>query len=170
MEQTRKDSRGIEHREGRYACTFRVNGEEVTVAASPMDRVVDLLRDQLHKTGTKISCGIGRCGACSIWVDGRLTSSCLLLAYQVEGKEVTTIEGMGTEERCSIVQEAFMNEGGFQCGYCTPGMIMAAESLLRHIPDPDDEEIREGLAGNICRCTGYSGIIRAVKAAAANLQ
>ncbi len=150
-------------------CTFYLNGMQVSVNASPLARVVDMLRDQLHETGTKISCGIGRCGACSIWVNGQLTSSCLLLAYQVEGKEVTTIESIGTEERCSIVQEAFINEGGFQCGYCTPGMIMATEALLKQTPDPSDEEIRDGLSGNICRCTGYSGIIRAVKAAAARL-
>ncbi|OXS74651.1 (2Fe-2S)-binding protein [Domibacillus enclensis] len=147
--------------------SFHLNGELVQVNTSPVARVVDVLRDELDQTGTKLSCGIGRCGACSILVNGKLTVSCLLLAYQLDGASVTTIEGLSGQGEMDPVQEAFLEEGGFQCGYCTPGMVMAVKSLLDSNHEPDQHAIQGALAGNLCRCTGYGGIIRSVQCAAA---
>ncbi|MBT2754535.1 (2Fe-2S)-binding protein [Mesobacillus foraminis] len=143
--------------------SFMVNGERVTAALSPALRLVDILRDKLMLTGTKLSCGIGRCGACSVLMNGRLVNSCLVLAYQIEGASLTTIEGLGRgRDGLHPIQEAFLEEGGFQCGYCTSGMVMAVKSLLDETPQPSQEQVREALSGNICRCTGYGGILRAV--------
>ncbi|RSL32397.1 xanthine dehydrogenase subunit E [Salibacterium salarium] len=144
--------------------SLSVNGQPMQVTVDPSVRLVDILRETLFMTGTKISCGIGRCGACSVMMDGKLVNSCLVMAYQAQGTSITTIEGVG-EEALDPVQTAFLEEGGFQCGYCTPGMIMAVKALLKENPNPTDEEIAEGLSGNICRCTGYSGIIRSVRKA-----
>jgi xanthine dehydrogenase E subunit len=147
--------------------SFMVNGERVTAALSPALRLVDILRDKLMLTGTKLSCGIGRCGACSVLMNGRLVNSCLVLAYQIEGASLTTIEGLGKgRDGLHPIQEAFLEEGGFQCGYCTSGMVMAVKSLLDETPQPSQEQVREALSGNICRCTGYGGILRAVDRAA----
>lgn len=145
--------------------TFRVNGEEVRVAAHPMARLLDVLRQQLHLTGTKEGCGEGECGACSVLLNGALVNSCLVPVLQAAGAEVWTIEGLAEGERLDRIQQAFIDEGGAQCGICTPGMIVAAKVLLDAHPDPTDEEIREGLAGNLCRCTGYMRIFEAVKKA-----
>ncbi|UOQ43700.1 (2Fe-2S)-binding protein [Halobacillus salinarum] len=148
------------------AIQVTINEVSIELHVSPTERVVDILRNKLGLTGTKISCGIGRCGACSILVDGKLMNSCLLLAYQVHQSTIKTIEGMKVEEQLHPIQQAFLTEGGFQCGYCTPGMIMAVDSLLNETTSPSETEIREALSGNLCRCTGYGGIIRAVQSLA----
>ncbi len=142
---------------------FRVNGGEVRVVAHPMARLLDVLREQLQLTGTKEGCGEGECGACSVLLNGSIVNSCLVPALQAEGAEVWTIEGLAEHDRLDPVQQAFIDEGGAQCGICTPGMIVAAKALLEAHPHPTDEEIREGLAGNLCRCTGYMRIVEAVK-------
>jgi carbon-monoxide dehydrogenase small subunit len=146
--------------------TFSVNGEEVIVVAHPMARLLDVLRDQLHLTGTKEGCGEGECGACSVLMNGALVNSCLVPVIQAQGAQIVTIEGIARGDELDTVQAAFIEHGGAQCGICTPGMILAARSLLAQHPDPTDEQIREGLAGNLCRCTGYMRIFEAVRAAA----
>lgn len=144
--------------------SLSINDQLVQLHVDSTARLVDILREDLKLTGTKISCGIGRCGACSVMMDGRLVNSCLLLAYQADKAAITTIEGIG-KEALHPIQEAFLNEGGFQCGYCTPGMVMAVKALLDEIPQPTEGQILEALSGNLCRCTGYGGIIRAVQRA-----
>jgi len=139
-----------------------VNGESKTVQAWPMARLLDVLREELQLTGTKEGCGEGECGACSVIVDGELVNSCLIPAAQIAGANVTTIEGVADEERLNAVQQAFIECGGAQCGICTPGMVLAAVSLLERNPQPTDEDIRNGLAGNLCRCTGYMKIFDSV--------
>jgi carbon-monoxide dehydrogenase small subunit len=145
---------------------FVVNGRAVTVDVHPMARLLDVLRDELHLTGTKEGCGEGECGACAVLVDGALVNSCLVPVVQAHGSTVVTIEGFSDGTTLHPIQEAFIAEGGAQCGICTPGMLMAAASLLATHRDPTDEQIREGLAGNLCRCTGYMRILQAVKTAA----
>jgi len=147
---------------------FFLNGEEKEIEVSPDRRVVDLLREDLGLTATKEACGMGECGACTILVDGVSRLSCLMLAAQLEGRSITTIEGLGSREALHPVQQAFVEKGAVQCGFCTPGMILASIDLLRDHPAPTREEIRRGLAGNLCRCTGYQKIVDAVEAAAAN--
>lgn len=149
----------------RLELTLRVNGGDREVVVPPSKRLLEVLRDDLQLTGTKRSCDIGRCGACMVLVDGEPFNSCLLMAYQVEGKTVTTIEGVASEEELHPVQQAFLEEGGFQCGYCTPGMVLSVKALLERNANPSDEEIEEALSGNLCRCTGYGGILRAVRRA-----
>jgi Aerobic-type carbon monoxide dehydrogenase, small subunit CoxS/CutS homologs len=152
----------------RSVLSFTLNGEPVAVAAPPSRRLLDVLRHDLLLTGTKIGCEIGRCGACMVLVDGQPMNACLTMLYQVEGRRVTTIEGIaGGADAMHAVQLAFLEEGGYQCGYCTPGMIVSAAALLAEKPDPTDKEIIEALSGNLCRCTGYGGILRAVRRAAA---
>jgi aerobic carbon-monoxide dehydrogenase small subunit len=145
---------------------FFLNGEEKKIEAAPDRRVVDLLREDLSLTGTKEACGMGECGACTILVDGTTRLSCLMLAAQLEGHSITTIEGLGSRENLHPVQEAFVEKGAVQCGFCTPGMVLASVDLLREHPSPTREEIRKGLSGNLCRCTGYQKIVDAVEAAA----
>ena len=142
------------------SCT--VNGVPRTVRAYPMARLLDVLREELRLTGAKEGCGEGECGACSVIVDGALVNSCLFPALQAEGANIRTIEGIATGDKLHAMQEAFVRHGGAQCGMCTPGMILAAVSLLEQIPHPNDSEIRNGLAGNLCRCTGYMKIFEAV--------
>lgn len=142
--------------------SFWVNGDKYVLQTSPTEKLVNILRDELQLVGTKISCGIGRCGACSVLIDGALINACLVMAYQVNGKSITTIEGMGGVS-LEEIQEAFLLEGGFQCGYCTSGMILAVKYLLSMQPNPTEADIKEALSGNLCRCTGYGGIIRAVQ-------
>ncbi|MBU2549198.1 MAG: (2Fe-2S)-binding protein [Proteobacteria bacterium] len=144
---------------------FVLNGQETTVKTDADRRVVDLIREDLGLTGTKESCGSGECGACTIFVDGTTRLSCLMLAAQLEGREVTTIEGLSGADGPHPIQEAFVRAGAVQCGYCTPGMVLAAEDLLRRNPSPCREEIRAGLSGNLCRCTGYQKIVDAVEEA-----
>ncbi len=130
-------------------------------------RLIDVLRDDLGCTGTKEGCSIGVCGACSVLVAGELLSACLLPAVFVDGREVTTVEGLARGDELSPLQDAFIREGGFQCGICTPGQLIAATALLAEYPRPSDAEIRDWMMGNLCRCTGYHGITRAIKAAVA---
>ncbi len=146
---------------------FRVNGEDVTVEAHPMARLLDVLREHLHLTGTKEGCGEGECGACAVLMNGALVNSCLVPAIQAAGADIVTIEAIAGAGDLDAMQRAFIDEGASQCGICTPGMILAARALLERHPDPTDEQIREGLGGNLCRCTGYMRIFAAVKAAAA---
>ncbi|PYU14581.1 MAG: hypothetical protein DMG29_09390 [Acidobacteria bacterium] len=127
-----------------------------------MARLLDVLRQELRLTGTKEGCGEGECGACSVWIDGEIANSCLVPVLQVAGSEIKTIEGIATGEQLHAVQEAFISCGGAQCGICTPGMVMAAVNLLERTPRPSETEIRMGLAGNLCRCTGYMKIFEAV--------
>jgi aerobic carbon-monoxide dehydrogenase small subunit len=143
-----------------------VNGEARASRIEARLLLVHYLRDELGLTGTHVGCDTSSCGACTVHVDGEGVKSCTLLAAQVDGAEITTIEGMGSEEDLHPLQEAFWNEHGLQCGYCTPGMIMAAADLLSRNADPSEEEVRHGLEGNLCRCTGYQNIVKAVRAAA----
>jgi carbon-monoxide dehydrogenase small subunit len=147
--------------------SLTVNGERKTVCAFPMERLLDVLREQLGLTGTKEGCGEGECGACSVFMDGTLVDSCLVPVLQAEGSKIVTIEGLGADALSRAVQDAFLEYGGAQCGICTPGMILAAVHLLKTKTTPTMDEIREGLAGNLCRCTGYLQIVEAVAAAAA---
>lgn len=142
--------------------TCTVNGRKRRFKAYPMARLLDVLREELQLTGTKEGCGEGECGACTVRIDGEIVSSCLVPVLQVEGSEITTIEGIATGEQLHAVQEAFISCGGAQCGICTPGMVMAAVNLLERTANPTEAEIRVGLAGNLCRCTGYMKIFEAV--------
>ena len=146
--------------------SFTVNGEPKSVLSYPMERLLDVLREQLRLTGAKEGCGEGECGSCSVLMDGMLVNSCLVPVLQVEGCSIVTIEGFAAGETLHVLQEAFLECGGAQCGICTPGMILAAVHLLNAKPDPTVDEIREGLSGNLCRCTGYSQIVEAVADAA----
>ena len=140
----------------------QVNGEAQTLQAYPMERLLDVLREQLHLTGTKEGCGEGECGACSVAVDGRIVNSCLVPVAQAAGAEIKTIEGVATGDQLHAVLQAFIDCGGAQCGICTPGMVLAAVDLLSRNPNPSEGEIRTGLAGNLCRCTGYMKIFESV--------
>jgi carbon-monoxide dehydrogenase small subunit len=140
-----------------------INNQPRTLEAYPMERLLDVLREQVGLTGTKEGCGEGECGACSVMIDGRIVNSCLVPAAQVEGAAIKTIEGIALSDgQLHNVQQAFIECGGAQCGICTPGMVMAAVSLLEKNPTPDEAEIRHGLAGNLCRCTGYMKIFESV--------
>jgi len=143
-----------------------VNGEARDDAVEPRTLLIHYLRDSLGLTGSHVGCDTSSCGACTVLVDGESVKSCTVLAVQAEGTEISTIEGMGTEGDLHPLQEAFWSEHGLQCGFCTPGMIMAAADLLARNPDPSEEEIRHGLEGNLCRCTGYHNIVKAVQVAA----
>ena len=143
-----------------------VNGVRREADVEPRMLLVDFLRDHLGLTGTKIACDTSQCGSCTIHLDGRAVKSCTVLAVQADGGEVTTIEGLASNGSLHAVQEAFHEQHGLQCGFCTPGMIMATVALLEGSPNPSDEEIRHGLEGNLCRCTGYENIVRAVHEAA----
>ncbi len=144
----------------RINCT--VNGEPRTLQAYAIERLLDVLREQLHLTGTKEGCGEGECGACSVFINGKMVNSCLVPVAQVEGAEIKTIEGIATDNQLHAVQQAFIECGGAQCGICTPGMVMAAVDLLGRNANPTDADIRNGLAGNLCRCTGYMKIFESV--------
>jgi len=145
-----------------------VNGRPVALNAYPMARLLDVLRENLALTGTKEGCGEGECGACSIELDGALVNSCLIAAAQADGAKIRTIEGLADGDCLHAVQQAFIAHGGAQCGICTPGMILAAVNLLARYPSPSEAQIREGLAGNLCRCTGYMKIFESVLAACRN--
>jgi carbon-monoxide dehydrogenase small subunit len=151
--------------------TLLVNGASARVRAEPHDRLIDVLRGPLGLTGTKEGCGHGECGACTVLLDGQAINACLHPAMEAEGKEITTIEGLvGPRGRLSEVQQAFVDHGGIQCGFCSPGVIMATTALLRANPSPSDTEIRDALVGNLCRCTGYVQIMESVRSAARALQ
>ncbi|GAE26096.1 xanthine dehydrogenase [Halalkalibacter wakoensis JCM 9140] len=145
-----------------YQLSFRLNGDSVHLTVDPSRRLIDIIRTDLDLTGTKVSCEIGRCGACMVLVDGKQQNSCLTMAYQCEGKDVVTIEGI-SEGNIDPIQQAFLEEGGFQCGYCTPGMIVSIKALLQEKPNATFEQLKEGLSGNLCRCTGYGGIYRVLR-------
>lgn len=150
--------------------TTTVNGDPVEFLCDTPETMLDVLRNTLGLTGTKEGCGTGDCGACSIIVDGRVVCGCLMLAVEATGKEITTIEGIGAPDRLHPVQQSFLEDAALQCGFCTPGFIVSAKALLDRNPDPSETEIRYWLAGNLCRCTGYDKIVRAVQHAAAEMK
>jgi carbon-monoxide dehydrogenase small subunit len=156
--------------EGEIVCEMVVNGEPMKGIAEPRTLLVDFLRHELGLTGTHVGCEHGVCGACTILLDDQPVRSCLVLAVQARGAELRTVEGLAQDDQLDPLQTAFHEKHGLQCGFCTPGMLMAGTALLERSPDPDEEEIREYLSGNVCRCTGYMGIVDAVKAAAAALR
>jgi len=145
---------------------LQVNGEDHDLEVEPRLLLVHLLRDRLGLTGTHVGCDTSNCGACTVHLDGRAVKSCTVFAVQADGAQVTTIEGIGSEEALHPMQDAFWTNHGLQCGYCTPGMIMAATDLLRRNPNPSEEDVRHALEGNLCRCTGYHNIVKAVLSAA----
>jgi len=147
-----------------------INGDAVEFVCAPEESLLDVLRNRLGLTGAKEGCGSGDCGACSITLDGRLVCSCLVLAVEAEGAEIGTIEGLATGDALHPLQQAFIDHAALQCGICTPGILVAAKALLAHNPDPSESEIRYWLAGNLCRCTGYDKIIRAVQDAAKKMR
>jgi carbon-monoxide dehydrogenase small subunit len=147
-----------------------INGDSVEFVCQPGETLLDVLRDRLGLTGSKEGCGTGDCGACSVTLDGRLVCSCLVLGAEAEDREVTTIEGLADGEKLHPLQSKFIEHAALQCGICTPGFLIAAKALLDRNPSPTDEEIRYALAGNLCRCTGYDKIVRAVKAAATEVR
>jgi len=144
---------------------LRVNGREQAVTVDPRTLLVQVIREHLGLTGTHVGCDTAQCGCCTVHLDGRAVKSCSMLALQAQGADVTTIEGISSGDRLHPMQEAFRECHGLQCGYCTPGMVMSAIQLLKHYPKPTEEQIREGLEGNICRCTGYENIVRSVQRA-----
>jgi aerobic carbon-monoxide dehydrogenase small subunit len=145
---------------------FTINGHERSIEAPPLKRLLDVLREDLHLTGAKEGCGEGECGSCSILMNGELVNSCLIPVLQAEGANITTIEGIAIDQKLHPIQQCFLERGGAQCGICTPGMILATHHLLEKYPQPTLLQIQEGLAGNLCRCTGYARIFDAVQAAA----
>ena len=159
------DSASLENRDS-CEVSLTVNGELRTVRVYPMERLLDVLRHQLGLTGAKEGCGEGECGSCSVLLNGALVNSCLVPVLQAKDTDIVTIEGLAAGSQLDVLQEAFLKCGGAQCGICTPGMILAAHHLLRRKPDPTVDEIREGLSGNLCRCTGYIQIVEAVAEAA----
>ena len=150
----------------KIAITLNVNNETYDMVAYPNRTLLEVLRDDLHLTGTKESCGEGVCGSCTVLVDGTPVRSCLTLAVAVQGKEITTIEGLSAGEKLHPVQEAFVNHHAIQCGFCSPGMILTSYALLAENPNPTEKEIRRAISGNVCRCTGYAKIVEAVKSLA----
>ena len=145
---------------------LRVNGQSFKIVVKPQDLLVDVLRDQLGLTGTKKGCGTGECGACTVLIDGRPVNSCLVIAVRAQNKEILTIEGLGTPEQLHPLQQAFIENAAVQCGFCAPGMLLSAKALLDKNQFPTEREIRQAISGNLCRCTGYAKIVKAVKAAA----
>ncbi|NBG89054.1 (2Fe-2S)-binding protein [Isachenkonia alkalipeptolytica] len=146
--------------------TMKINGISRNVEIDENDRLLDVIREGFHLTGTKEGCGEGECGVCSVLLDGKLVNSCMIMAFQAEDREVITIEGVGQEGELDPIQQAFIDTGAVQCGFCTPGMILSAKALLLKNPNPTNQEIRRGISGNLCRCTGYEKIVEAVALAA----
>lgn len=145
--------------------TFILNGKEISIAVDPEMTLLELLREELYLTGTKEGCGAGECGACTVIMDGTAVNSCLVLAVQVNGTEITTIEALEHDKQLDRLQQSFINNHAVQCGFCTPGMLMSSKALLLKNPNPTEEEIKIALSGNLCRCTGYKSIIAAVEGA-----
>ena len=155
----------------KHVIILKVNADTFTLAVDPWRTLNEVLREDLNLTGTKLGCGTGDCGACTVLVEGRSVSSCMTLAVEVDGKEVTTVEGLAPSgEELHPIQEAFIKKGAIQCGFCTAGMELSALYLLKHNPSPTEEEIREGLSGNLCRCTGYNKIVEAIGTAAEKMK
>jgi carbon-monoxide dehydrogenase small subunit len=149
---------------------LRINGLAHELEVKPWATLLDTLREDLGLTGTKEGCGQGECGACTVLMDGKPVNACLILAMEAQGKEIVTIEGLASGDDLHPIQQAFVDRGGMQCGFCTPGMILSAKALLDENPDPTDEEIRKGLEGNFCRCTGYTKIIESIRVAAERMK
>jgi len=149
-----------------HTITVRVNGDQEYVVVPSNMTLLQMLREKLALTGTKNGCSAGECGACTVLVDGEPVNSCMMLAVEVDGREVTTVEGLAREDRLSAMQEAFVEHSALQCGFCTPGVLISAHALLERNPHPTDDEVREALVGNLCRCTGYLRIVQAVQAVA----
>jgi aerobic carbon-monoxide dehydrogenase small subunit len=147
----------------KVSVSLKINGSLARFEVEPDERLVDTLRDKAGLTGTKVGCGIGECGACSVLMNGKLVASCLVLTASADGAEITTVEGLGRDGQLSDLQKAFVDEGAIQCGYCTPGMLMASEYVMARYKRPTTAQIRHGLAGNMCRCTGYTKIISAIR-------
>ncbi len=145
---------------------LKVNGELYQLDVEPCKTLLDVIRDEIKLTGTKEGCSLGECGACTVLMDGKAVNSCLVLAVDAVGQEIVTIEGLAQRDKLHPIQQAFVNHGGLQCGFCTPGMIMTAKALLDENPNPTEDEVRAGIAGNLCRCTGYTKIIESILAAA----
>lgn len=153
-----------------YSIHLRVNEIDYELEVEARETLLSILRDKLDITGPKECCGVGECGACTVLVEGQAVNSCLVLAVEVDGRNIVTVEGLGEPGKLSILQQAFIEAGAVQCGFCTPGMIMAAQYLLNNNPHPTEEDVRMALSGNLCRCTGYSRIISAVLSAANKLE
>jgi carbon-monoxide dehydrogenase small subunit len=153
----------------KHPIKLTVNGDVYEVLIEPNEILVDVLRDKLDLTGTKKGCGTGDCGGCTVIIDGKSVNSCLMLAMEADGKEILTIEGLAKNGELHPIQKAFINEGAIQCGYCTPGMVLSAKALLDENPHPTEEEIKFGIAGNLCRCTGYVKIIKAIQVASKSM-
>jgi carbon-monoxide dehydrogenase small subunit len=150
--------------------TLNVNGEDCTLQVKPNEILLNVLRDRLGLMGTKYGCGIGECGACTVLLDGKAILSCQTLAFTADGKSITTIEGLEQGGELDPLQQAFIDEGAVQCGYCTPGMILSAKALLNARADPTTDEIKQAIRGNLCRCTGYTNIVRAIKKASESIK
>lgn len=157
-----EDKNGVKH----FVITLNVNGDNYTKAVKANTLLVNVLRDELGLTGTKKGCELGDCGACTVLLDGKAVDSCMLLAIYADGHNITTIEGVAQNDKLDKLQESFAENAGVQCGYCTPGMVLSAKALLTKNPHPTESEVREAIAGNLCRCTGYVNIVKAVLAAA----
>ncbi|MDO5708179.1 MAG: (2Fe-2S)-binding protein [Andreesenia angusta] len=145
---------------------FNINGKEYEIEIDGKDRLIDLLRDKLHLTGTKEGCGEGECGACTVLIDGEIADSCLVLAFQCIDKNIVTIEGIGNDEELDPSQQAFIENGAVQCGFCIPGMVLSSKAIIDKYEYPTEEQIKIGISGNLCRCTGYNKMIESVKRAA----
>ena len=147
-----------------------VNQKDCELAVEPNMTLVDMLREELHLTGTKKGCGLGECGACTVLLDGQPVSSCVMLAVEAQGRDIVTIEGLETEKGLHPLQQAFVEKGAIQCGFCTPGMLLSAKALLDDDPQPDEQDIRKAISGNLCRCTGYQKIVEAVQSVGRPIQ
>lgn len=148
--------------------TFNLNGKTITLDVEPTETLLHVIRERLHLTGTKEGCGRGDCGACTVLMDGNAVNSCLMLAPQADGHSLTTIEGLAEDGQLDIIQQAFIDAGAVQCGFCTPGMILSAKALLSRNPNPTEAEIRTAISGNLCRCTGYIKIVDAIRSLKTN--
>ncbi len=160
----------VERKEMKTMISLIVNGEQVEAAVEPNTTLVQFLREDLGLTGTKHGCGLGDCGACTVIMDGKPVNSCLVLAVQANGRNVLTIEGLAENGKLHPIQQAFVDKGAIQCGFCTPGMILSAKALLAENPRPTEQEIRTAISGNLCRCTGYQKIVEAIQEAAKTIE
>ena len=152
------------------AITLQINSQSYSLVVEPDDLLIDVLRDKLGLTGTKLGCGTGDCGACTVLIDNKPVNSCLVLAVSAQGKPIFTIEGMGDADHLTPLQQSFIDNGAVQCGYCSPGFLLVAKALLDENPHPTEDDVRLAISGNLCRCTGYTGIVRSVMAAAETIR